>query len=110
MNDITSADNALRDQLERLLASGLETEWEQRAYDNVTVDSVVTRLRAAEPDDYVAKLSLAGFTDQPYKGESEDISQACETCMYYVVNRRYCELSALRLPVKPEWSCRLWRI
>ena len=110
MNDITSADNALRDQLERLLVGGLETEWRQRAYDNETVDSVVTRLHTAEPEDYVAKLVLAGFTDQPYTGESEDIIQACETCMYYVVNRKYCELPALRLPVKPEWSCRLWRI
>ena len=39
-----------------------------------------------------------------------DIEQACETCMYYKVHRRYCELPELELPVEPEWSCRLWRI
>ena len=61
-------------------------------------------------DDYVGKLRLAGFTTQPYAADQDDIAQACETCMYYVVNRKFCDLPELKIPVKPEWSCRLWRI
>ena len=54
-------------------------------------------------------LSLPeGFTDHTI--EVEDIEQPCDTCMYYLVHRKFCELPELMLPVEPEWSCRLWRI
>ncbi len=105
----TAADGELRKRLRGMLESGLETEVEPRAYDHDAVQSVVARLQALAPDDYEGKLRIAGFTLTPWRGEDE-IEQACETCMYYVVHRRFCELPELMLPVEPEWSCRLWRI
>lgn len=104
-----AADAALREKLRKLLEGGLETEVEPRAYDPETVQQVIARLQELEPDDYVNKLRIAGFTAYPWPGE-DDIEQACETCMYYVVHRKFCELPELMLPVEPEWSCRLWRI
>lgn len=106
MND----DDALRVQIETLMAGGLDTEWRERAYTSEAVNKIVARLQGVKPDDYVAKLRLAGFTDHPYAADQDDIAQACETCMYYVVNRKFCDLPELKIPVKPEWSCRLWRI
>jgi hypothetical protein len=65
-------------------------------------------LQVEAGDDLVAKLVIAGFTDHTI--EVEDMQQPCETCMYYKVHARFCDLPELQLPVEPEWSCRLWRI
>jgi hypothetical protein len=102
--------NLLRDSLAKLIEEGLETEWQERAYTSEAVNAVVARLQALLPDDKSGKLRVAGFTLQPYKNIEEEISQACETCMYYVTHRQFCDLPELKLPVLPEWSCRLWRI
>ncbi len=102
-------DAELRKHLRTLLESGLQTEVEPRAYDDDTIQEITARLRALSPNDYENKLRIAGFTLTPWRGDGE-IEQACETCMYYVVHRRFCELPELMLPVEPQWSCRLWRI
>ncbi|WP_205617220.1 hypothetical protein [Pelomicrobium methylotrophicum] len=102
-------EEALRRELEHLLQQGLETEWRERAYTSEEVNRIVARLQAIRPDDYVSKLKVAGFTSQPY-GAGGEIEQACETCMYFVIHRQFCELPELQIPVKPKWSCRLWRI
>ena len=34
----------------------------------------------------------------------------CQECMYYLVNKRWCDLPELDLPAEPDWWCRLWRI
>ncbi len=104
-----AADNELRERLRGMLADGLETEVEPRAYDHDEVQKVVGSLQTLSSGDYENKLRIAGFTLTPWHGANE-IEQACETCMYYVVHRRFCELPELMLPVEPEWSCRLWRI
>ncbi|MCG8354404.1 MAG: hypothetical protein MI920_02410 [Kiloniellales bacterium] len=101
-------DESLRTELEALMRCGLETEAHPRADSHESVQDVVGRLQRTAPDDLQAKLVIAGFTDRPV--EVEEIEQACETCMYYLVHRQFCELPELMLPVKPEWSCRLWRI
>lgn len=101
--------DALRGQLEKLLQGGLQTEWRERAYTSEAVNDIVARLQSIAADDYAAKLTVAGFTSQPYAGDG-DIEQACKTCMYFVVHRQFCDLPELKIPVKPEWSCRLWRI
>jgi hypothetical protein len=101
-------DAALRKQLGAMMASGLQTEWENRAYTSEEVNAVVAKLQDLAPDDYEQKLVIAGFTDYPY--EIEDMQQDCKTCMYYLVHRQYCELPELALPVEPQWSCILWRI
>jgi hypothetical protein len=102
-------DDALREKLGKMLADGLETDWKNRAYSSEEVVAVVGRLQQLAPDDYEQKLIIGGFTDYPY-GDDEDISQSCETCMYYLKHRKYCELPSLDCPVEPEWSCIVWRI
>ena len=107
-NLATGGGDALRARVEALLRGGLETEWAERAYTSEAVNSIATRLRSVARDDLRAKLVVAGFTMHPY--ESEEISQSCETCMYYLIHRKYCELPEIGLPVEPQWACRLWRI
>lgn len=102
-------DDLLRAKLKKILSGGLETEWKDRAYDSETINKLIYRLKQVAPNEYEQKLVISGFTIFPYEGESE-IIQSCETCMYYLRHRRYCELPELDLPVEPEWSCTLWRI
>jgi hypothetical protein len=102
------SDDQQRSAIARQLAAGLDTEVEPRAYNHEQAQAVVTRLASLAPGDIAGRLRIAGFTLTPY-GEGED-EQACETCMYYQVHRRFCELPELMLAVEPRWSCRLWRI
>lgn len=101
-------DDELRNRLGRMLADGLKTEWEHRAYTSEEVNATVARLQDLKPDDYEGKLVVGGFTDYPYV--IDDMEQACDTCMYYLLHRRFCELPELNVPVEPKWSCILWRI
>jgi hypothetical protein len=101
-------DGALREEIRGLLAGGLVTEVWPRAESSEMVNALVARLRAEAGDDLRAKLVIGGFTDHPV--EADGLEQPCETCMYYLVHRRFCELPELMLPVEPQWSCRLWRI
>lgn len=101
------SDDDVRENIHSLLASGLKVEVFPRADTHDEVLSIVSRLKAAG-NDLKAKLVIGGFTLDPIV--HADIEQLCETCMYYKVHRRYCELPELDVPVEPEWSCRLWRI
>ena len=104
-------DAALRDKLGALLRDGLQTEWCDRADSSQEVNRVVAMLAAVGPADHRALLRIAGFTPAAFQPEdADDIAQACETCMYFVIHRKFCDLPELRIPVQPEWSCRLWRI
>lgn len=96
-----------RQEISALLAAGLETEVFPRADTHEEVQEIIGRLRRTDVD-LKSKLVIAGFTDYPV--EHGGIEQPCETCMYYLVHRRYCELPELDCPVEPQWSCRLWRI
>ena len=108
MNDVAVDDDAkVRDEVRTLLASGLQTEVFPRADTHEEVQAIVARLQAAK-DSLETRLVIGGFTLKPI--DHDGIEQACETCMYYTVHRRYCELPELEVPVEPEWSCRLWRI
>jgi len=100
-------DDSERETIKSLLQDGLETEAFPRADTHEQVQAIVARLRAVDGD-LKAKLVISGFTLKPI--EHEGIEQACETCMYYKVHRRFCELPELDVAVEPEWSCRLWRI
>ncbi|WP_246047613.1 hypothetical protein [Hankyongella ginsenosidimutans] len=97
----------LRKNIAAMLREGLATEVWPRAETSEDVNTIVQRLRT-EGTDLRAKLAIAGFTDHVITADG--LEQPCETCMYYLVNRRFCELPELMLPVDPEWSCRLWRI
>ena len=103
----SEADDSLRKEIADLLAGGLETEAFPRAEESAQVNAIVSRLQT-EGTDLTAKLVIAGFTDHTIT--VDDLEQPCETCMYYLVRRRFCDLPELELPVEPEWSCRLWRI
>ena len=107
MNDPAN-DDALRNRLRQMLSAGLKTKCEDRAYTSEQVNATVARLQNLKADDYEQKLVMAGFTDSPCG--DEELSQSCETCMYYLLHRRYCELPELNMPVEPQWSCILWRI
>ncbi|HXQ41001.1 MAG TPA: hypothetical protein VN821_07030 [Candidatus Udaeobacter sp.] len=100
-------DEKLRETVRSMLAGGLKTDVMPRADTHEAVQAIVGELRAANGD-LKAKLVIGGFTLAPV--EHGGIEQLCETCMYYKVHRRYCELPELHLPVEREWSCRLWRI
>lgn len=96
-----------REEIRTLLVDGLVTEVFPRADTHEEVQAIIARLHRTDGD-LKARLTISGFTLTPVVHEG--VEQACETCMYYKVHRRYCELPELELPVEPEWSCRLWRI
>ncbi len=97
----------LRERIRRLLEEGLATRVCPRADTSEAVQELIEELRKAGSD-LEPRLVIAGFTLNPVL--HGDIEQACETCMYYLVHRHWCELPELDLPVEPKWSCRLWRI
>lgn len=99
-------DDALRDQIGRMMAGGLKTKTEPFPENNFEFEGVLDELRALEPDALEEKLIISGFVDKPY-GEDE---QRCLECMYYLVHRKWCDLPELAVPVEAEWWCRLWRI
>ena len=99
-------DAAAREEIRVILEQGLATEVYPRADTPEEVQAILARLQGAA--ELNAKLAIAGFTLKTI--EYQGIEQPCETCMYYLVHRRYCELPGLQVPVEPAWSCRLWRI
>lgn len=100
--------DALRRSIAGRLSAGLQTEVWPRAETSEEVNAIVNRLQLEAGDDLDKKLIIAGFTDHTI--EAEGMPQPCETCMYYKVHARCCDLPELMLPVEPAWSCRLWRI
>jgi hypothetical protein len=100
----------LRESLEALLKGGLQTEWRKRAYDSRDAFAVTQELKSLPAGDHAARLRVAGFTDKPYEGTATGLEESCKTCMYFAQHRSFCVLPELKLPVKPDWSCRLWRI
>jgi len=101
------SNEGLRAEIKSLLEGGLKTEVFPRADTHEEVQSIIGRLKSVGGD-LKSKLVIGGFTlDTITHG---GIEQPCETCMYYKVHQRFCELPELDVPVEPEWSCRLWRI
>jgi hypothetical protein len=105
------ADEVL-EQIEGLLGAGLVTQWRERAYTSEDVNNACRRLQALAADDVQGRLVLAGFTTTPYVApdDTDQIEQSCATCMYFERHREFCALPELMLPVRPQWSCVLWRI
>jgi hypothetical protein len=103
-------DDQVRDELAKLLKSGLKTEADDRPVTSEARNAIVGHLQSIADNDRRAKLVVAGFLDHPYATSEDGVLQGCETCMYFELHRRYCNLPELEIPVKPEWSCRMWRI
>jgi hypothetical protein len=89
-----------------LLASGLQTEVEPFPPTEREFGEIVNRLRALPADDLKGKLIVGGFMDHPYGPEN----WRCADCIYYLANRKWCDLPELAVPVEPDWYCRLWRM
>ena len=104
---MSDTDDAKRKEAENLLKGGLKTHVFPRADDQEMVIKITDDLKASDGS-LEQRLVLGGFTLEPV--EHDEIEQACETCMYYLVHRRFCELPELDVPVEAEWSCNLWRI
>jgi hypothetical protein len=100
------------ERIDDLLAGGLATDWQERAYTSEQVNAVTARLQALAADDLNSRLVIGGFTPTPYvpPDDPDDIEQSCATCMYFEHHRGWCNLPELLLPVKAKWSCILWRI
>ncbi|MEM9590363.1 MAG: hypothetical protein AAF967_03370 [Pseudomonadota bacterium] len=107
LDERQAGDDKVRAEIEALLDGGLKTEVFPRADTHEEIQAIVQRLQAAKGD-LPQLLVIAGFTLETI--EHGGIEQPCETCMYYKVHRRFCDLPELDVPVEPEWSCRLWRI
>ena len=98
---------AQRQLVRTYLDVGLISEVEPRADTQVQIQAVLNRLKPVAHD-VIARMTIAGFYEAPI--EHGGVDQCCETCNYFQVHRRYCDLPEINLPVEPHWSCRLWRI
>jgi hypothetical protein len=104
MEDSTIA--AQRQLITELLAAGLETEVEPFPETEKEFAEVVAELRQLDKDDLEGKLVVSGFLDHPYGPEN----WRCADCIYYLANRKWCDLPELAVPVEADWYCRLWRM
>lgn len=102
------SDDALRKEIAERLEVLRDVEVFPRAENAEQINTIIQRLQSEAQNNLDEKLKIAGFTN--YVVEAEDIPQPCETCMYYLLHRKFCDLPELMLPVEPNWSCRLWRI
>ncbi len=89
-----------------LLDSGLKTEVEPFPETEKEFLEIVGRLRRLDPDDLEGKLVISGFLNKPYGPDK----LRCMECINFLVNRKWCDLPELAVPVEPDWYCRLWRI
>ncbi len=92
--------------IEEMLDSELETQIEPFPETEKEFSQIVGELRALNPADLKGKLVVGGFLNRPYGDER----LRCMECINFLVNRKWCDLPELALPVKPDWFCRLWRI
>ena len=97
---------ALLRTLEDLLTHGLETRTAPIPEDDRAFEEILVELRQVDAADTQRKLVIAGFVNHPIG----DDQQCCMNCMYFLTNRKWCDLPELSLPVKAGWWCRLWRI
>ena len=103
---LTQDDDSLRARIAGILAAGLVTQTEPFPETNSEFSRLLDELAALPKDDLEAKLIVSGFTDKPYGPDQ----MRCQECMYYLVNRKWCDLPELAVPVEADWWCRLWRI
>jgi hypothetical protein len=89
-----------------LLEGGLETEVEPFPETEKEFAEIVSRLRALKRNDLEGKLVIGGFLDRPWGPDR----LRCAECINFLVNRKWCDLPELAVPVEPEWYCKLWRI
>jgi len=89
-----------------LLEAGLETEVEPFPETEKEFAEIIAKLRALDRGDLEGKLVVGGFLDYPWGSEK----LRCMECINFLVNRKWCDLPELAVPVEPDWYCKLWRI
>ncbi len=89
-----------------ILASGLNTQVEPFPETDIEFAQLLLELRTLDPVDLQGKLVIGGFLDHPYGPDK----LRCMECIYFLVNRKWCDLPELAVPVEPDWYCRLWRM
>lgn len=67
--------------------------------------AVIAELRLRRPEDLEGRLAVAGFQDHPGID-----GMRCKECEHFDLERQFCVLPDIALPVNPDWWCRLWRI
>lgn len=92
--------------IEDMMKEGLHTTVTSFPENDGAFALIVDQIRKLSADDLREKLVISGWLLEPY-GSDE---MRCQECMYYLVNRRWCDLPELNLPAEPDWWCRLWRI
>lgn len=93
-------------EIRELLDDGLETMVEPFPETEKEFLEIVAQLRRLPPEDLKGKLVISGFLNKPW-GEDK---LRCMECINFLVNRKWCDLPELAVPVEPDWYCRLWRI
>jgi hypothetical protein len=93
-------------QMSEMMEWGLETQVEPFPVTEKEFAGIVAELRVLDPGDLKGKLVIGGFLNQPYGPEK----LRCMECINFLVNRKWCDLPELALPVEANWYCRLWRI
>ncbi len=103
------AQNDLQRQLiAELLESGLETRVEPFPESSLEFAEIVRNLRNLDKSDLRGRLVEGGFANHPQT--VNDTHMRCQECIYFLPNRRWCDLPELPVPVEPDWFCRLWKI
>jgi len=98
----------LRNRVKALLAGGLKTQIQPFPETQDDFRAIVEQLVELAPDDLVGRLDIGGFADHPVM--VDDIQLRCKECIYFLPNRRWCDLPELPVPVEEDWFCRLWKI
>jgi hypothetical protein len=104
MDDAKQAETLQR--IAELLDSGLETQVEPFPETEKEFGELINALRKLKPDDLVGRLVIGGFLNKPWGPDK----LRCMECINFLVNRRWCDLPELAVPVEPDWYCRLWRV
>jgi hypothetical protein len=97
-------DDAMRTRIMRMMVEGLVTEVEPFPKTQKEFNAIVDKLRSLPLDDLEKLLVISGFVHHPVG------DQSCANCIYYLPNRKFCDIPELALPVEADWWCRLWRV
>jgi hypothetical protein len=103
---IEGDDPELRARITEMLAAGLATQVEPFPPTEKEFADIAAQLRSLPANDVEQKLVIGGFMNHPYGPDN----WRCADCIYYLANRKWCDLPELAVPVEADWYCRLWRM
>lgn len=104
---MTGGDNPeQRRVIAEMLEAGLQTQVEPFPETDKEFAGILAELRTLGPDELEKKLVISGFLNHPYGPDK----LRCMECIYFLVNRKWCDLPELMVPAEADWYCRLWRM